>query len=192
MDFSTRFSTCAMAAFLGFGAPAPAATVVPEQSAATLRDGAHDFDFNSGTWHTRIRRILDPFSGGTRTMDLNGTVTVQGVWGGRAWLEQIEADGPKGHWEGLTLFLYNPTSHQWSQSYINSKIAALESPLVGAFKDGRGELFSQDNFEGRSVLARGVWSDITTDAHRFEISFSNDGGQTWHAVFIANLTKVLQ
>jgi hypothetical protein len=84
------------------------------QSGGTARDGRHDFDFNVGVWHTHIRGILDPFSGSGEFIALDGTVTVRKVWGGRAQLEEIEADGPKGHWEALTLFLYNPQSHQWS------------------------------------------------------------------------------
>jgi hypothetical protein len=83
----------------------------------SVRDGQHDFDFNIGVWHTHIRRVLDPFSGSSKSIGLNGTVTVRKVWDGRAQLEEIEADGPNGHWEGLTLFLYNPQSHQWSQSF---------------------------------------------------------------------------
>jgi hypothetical protein len=39
---------------------------------------------------------------------LDGTVVVRKVWDGRGELEEIEADGPTGHWEGLNLFLYNP------------------------------------------------------------------------------------
>jgi hypothetical protein len=108
----------------------------------TARDGKNDFDFDLGVWHTHIRRVLDPFSDSANAIELNGTVTVRKIWDGRAQLEEIEADGPKGHWEGMTLFLYNPQSRQWSMNFINSKIATLNAPLTGAFKDGRGELFS--------------------------------------------------
>ena len=83
---------------------------------AQARDGSHDFDFNTGVWHTHIRRVLDPFSASSDAVELEGTVAIRPVWGGRAKLEEIEADGPKGHWEGLSLFLYNPQSHQWSQN----------------------------------------------------------------------------
>jgi hypothetical protein len=159
------------------------------EPANTARDGQHDFDFNIGVWHTHIRRVLDPLSGSPESIEINGTVTVRKVWDGRAQLEEIEADGPKGHWEALTLFLYSPKSHQWSQSFINSKIAMLTSPLVGAFKDGRGELFAQDTFHDKTILVRGVWSDIEPDSHRFEESYSNDGGKTWAAAFIADLTR---
>src|ERR1700732_4431958 len=98
---------------------------------AKARDGAHDFDFGTGVWHTHIRRVLDPFSATSDVIELNGTVTTRPIWGGRARLEEIEADGPKGHWEGLSLFLYNPQSHQWSQSFLNSKTAVLSGGLVG-------------------------------------------------------------
>jgi hypothetical protein len=157
-----------------------------------VRDGQHDFDFNIGAWKTHIRRILDPLSGSAKSIELNGTVTVRKVWDGRAQLEEIEADGPNGHWEGLTLFLYNPKAHQWSQSFIDSKMGVLTTPLIGEFKDGRGELFSQDTSNDRSILVRAVWSEITPDSHHFEESYSDDGGKTWAPAFIADLTRTKQ
>lgn len=80
----------------------------PPAPAPAVRDGQHDFDFNLGVWHTHITRTVDPLAGSSESVELNGTVTVRKVWDGKAELEEIEADGPKGHWEGLTLFLYNP------------------------------------------------------------------------------------
>ena len=139
------------------------------QPPQAVRDGQHDFDFNFGTWKTHIRRVLDPFSASSKSIELDGTVTVRRVWDGRAQLEEIETDGPNGHWEGLTLFLYNPTAHQWSQSFVNSQHGVLAQPLIGSFKNGRGELLSSDTFNDRSILVRGVWSDITPDSHHYEI-----------------------
>jgi len=164
-------------------------TAADSALAGALRDGQHDFDFNIGVWKTHIRRILNPLSGSVKSIELNGTVTVRKVWDGRAQLEEIEAEGLNGHWEGLTLFLYNPQAHQWSQTFVDSKIGVLNPPAIGAFKDGRGELFSQDTVDGRSILIRAVWSDITPDSHRFEESFSDDGGKTWAPAFIAALTR---
>lgn len=155
----------------------------------TARDGQHDFDFNIGSWHTHIKRILKPFSDSTESYEMDGTVIVRKVWDGRAQIEEIEADGPKGHWEGLTLFLYNPDSHQWSQLFANSKQGVLTTPLIGSFSNGRGELYSQDTMDEKSILVRGVWSDISPDAHHYEESYSDDGGKTWKAAFIGSLTR---
>src|SRR5271170_5051123 len=121
MMFPKCIGHCILAGVLGFLPPALPAGAAAESPAIASRDGQHDFDFNIGVWKTHIRRVLDPLSGSAKSMELNGTVTVRKVWDGRAQLEEIEADGPNGHWEGLTLFLYNPAAHQWSQSFVNSK-----------------------------------------------------------------------
>jgi hypothetical protein len=157
---------------------------------AWAADGQQDFDFNIGTWKTHITRIPDPFSASNKSIELNGTVTVRKLWAGRAQLEEIEADGPNGHWEGMTLFLYNPQAQQWSQSFADSRSGILNPPLIGAFQNGRGELFASDTFKDRTILVRAVWSDIKPDSHRFEESYSDDGGKTWAPAFIATLTRL--
>ena len=59
----------------------------------------------------------------------------------------------------------------------------LAQPLIGEFKDGRGELIVRDTLAGRAILVRGVWSDISADAHQYEESYSADGGKTWAQAF---------
>jgi hypothetical protein len=120
---------------------------------------------------------------------MNGTVQVRKVLNGRAQLEQIEANGSGGHLEGLTLFLYHPDAHQWAQYFADSEVGVVNQPQIGEFKNGRGEFFDQESFNGRTVLVRFVWSDITPDSHKVEQLFSDDGGKTWEANFVAVLTR---
>jgi hypothetical protein len=159
------------------------------QQTTTRRDGQHDFDFNLGTWKTEISRLQHPLTGSTTWVRLHGTVVIQKVWDGRAQFEEIEANGPSGRFEGLTLFLYNPQSHQWSLNFSNSNEGRMSTPSVGEFKNGRGEFFDQETFNGRTMLVRMIWSDITPDSHRVEQSFSDDGGKTWEPNFTAVLTR---
>lgn len=168
----------------------PAAPGAAPPGDSAQRDGQHDFDFTVGSWKTHITRLQKPLSGSTTWVKMEGTKTERRIWNGRAHLEEIEADGPTGHMQGLTLFLYNPQAHQWSQTFASSKDGALGSPLIGAFKNGRGEFFGQDSFNNRTILVRAVWSDITPDSHKFEQAFSDDGGKTWETNFIAQLTRV--
>jgi hypothetical protein len=159
------------------------------QKKTAQRDGRHDFDFNFGKWRTHIQTLQHPLSGSNTWVKLEGTVVDRKVWNGRANLEEIEADGPSGHFEGTTLFLYNPQSHQWSQTFANSETGSLEIPAIGEFKNGRGEFHSQEVYHGRTVLVRGIWSEIKSDTHRFEQAYSDDGGKTWETNFIANLER---
>jgi hypothetical protein len=198
MKFPGRFGICVVAgalSWISLALPASAAGEAAQPAiagAAAARDGQRDFDFNFGVWKTHIKRVLDPLSGSDHSIELNGTVTVRKIWDGRAQLEEIEADGPNGHWVGLTLFLYDPSAHQWSQTFVDSKSGVLTPGLIGSFKNGRGELYAQDTVAGRSILIRGVWSEIKPDSHHFEESYSDDGGKTWAPAFIASLTREKQ
>jgi hypothetical protein len=159
------------------------------QSASAVRDGQHDFDFNIGVWKTHIKRLQHPLTGSKEWIDVSGTVTVAKVWNGRANLEEIEADGTTGHLEGLTLRLYNSESRQWYLYWANSRGGTLGIPNVGEFRNGRGEFYSQDQFNGKTILIRQIYSDITPSSYRFEQSFSNDGGKTWEPNWVASLTR---
>jgi hypothetical protein len=174
--------------------PEPAVTRCCPKTASqpldTTRDGSHDFDFTVGTWHTHIKRLLHPLSGSNTWVEMNGTVVTRKVWNGKAQLEEIEADGPNGHFEGMNLVLYNPVAHQWALYWASSEDGTIGVPTIGSFKNGRGEMYDQETYNGKTILVRGVWSDITPTTHHFEQSFSEDGGKTWEPNFIAEKTFI--
>jgi hypothetical protein len=177
--------------FDGFAQTTPTAPKTTSPQAIKDRDGQRDFDFNIGTWKTQIKRLDHPLTGSDKWIEWNGTVVVSKVWDGRANLEELKIDGPSGgHIEGLTLRLYNPQSREWSLNWANSSDGVLDKPLVGEFKDGRGVFINQGQFSGRTILVRHTYSNITQDSHHFEQAFSVDGGATWEANWIANLTRV--
>lgn len=159
-------------------------------AASEQRDGQHDFDFELGTWKIHLKRLMHPLTGSTTWVEFDGTTATQKVWNGRAQLEQFETDGSAGHIEGLTLRLYNPQSHQWSLYWSNSKDGVLGQPTIGEFKDGRGEFFDQETFNGRAILVRYVWSGITENSAHFEQSFSPDGGKTWEVNWITDQVRI--
>jgi hypothetical protein len=166
--------------------PAPASAPAP----AGLRDGAHDFDFEIGTWKTHLRRRLHPLSGSNAWAEYDGTTVVRKVWNGRANLVELVADGEAGHLELLSLRLYDPAARQWSLHTASAGGGTLGLPTIGAFKAGRGEFYDQEQFNGRAILVRFVISDITPRSVHFEQAFSEDGGRTWEVNWIATDTRV--
>ena len=190
---STRRLACVSLIVSGSLGLSPANSVTANHIAPAetgIRDGQHDFDFEIGTWRTHLRRLVHPLSGSTQWVEFNGTSVVSKIWDGRANLVELEVDGPGGHIEGLSLRLYDPNSHQWSLNFANSKGGGLGQPTIGEFKNGRGEFYDQEMFNGRMILVRNIWSDITPDSCRFEQSFSDDGGKTWEVNWIAVDTRL--
>src|SRR4029077_6920440 len=124
-----------------------------------------------------LSRLQHPLSGSTIWVEYEGTTVVRKVWNGRVNLAELETDGRAGHLEILSLRLYDPQAHQWSLNTANRGVGTVSLPRIGEFRNGLGELFDTEAFNGRSILVRNVWSDITADSCRFEQSFSDDGAK---------------
>ena len=163
------------------------------QKAGAERDGPHGFDFEIGAWNIHLNRLQNRLAGSHTWVKFDGTSVTRKVWNGRANLEEFETDDPIGHThiEGLTLRLYNPQSRQWSIYWANGNDGILGfPPMTGEFKNGIGEFYDQELFQGRMIFVRFIWSETTTEKPHFEQSFSNDGGKTWEVNWMTDQTRV--
>lgn len=89
----------------------------------------------------------------------------------------------------MSLRLYNPQSHQWNMNFATSGVGTLSVPMVGEFRDGRGEFYDQEPFNGRTILVRFIFSSVSPDSGRSEQAFSEDGGKTWETNWINTYTR---
>ena len=194
MDTSTKLplqvarASWALAATV-FLLSAPCVTVAQE---AAQHDGQRDFDFLVGSWKIHLKRLVQANNGPKEWVELDGTVVCRQVFDGRAEVEEfnVESGDKKMHIEGLATRFYNPNSHQWSIWWANAKDGAMyPPPVVGEFKNGRGEFYDQEVVDGRVVFTRYVWTATTTKSPHFEQSISADGGKSWELTWVTDQTK---
>src|SRR4029453_18259902 len=127
----------------------------PGPAPASAHDGQHDFDFIIGTGNSRVRRLQNPLTGSTSWIEGDATVSVRKIWNGQGHLEEIEHTTPAGHLVGVTLRLYDPQSRQWRLYWANASQGMLTfPPAIGQFRDGRGEFYDQETFNGKNIPAR--------------------------------------
>jgi hypothetical protein len=198
MMYQRRVRTIlAMAATLAFAqptlAPAQTAATAPKTEAgATTRDGQHDFDWMHGNWKATLKRLDKPLTGSTKWNEYAGTQHTIRLYDGRANVDEFVTEDPvtKSKVEGLTIRTYNPETHQWSIYWANMKSGAVAMPpTVGHFENGRGEFYDREDFNGRPIVVRYVWSDVTPTSAHFEQSFSVDDGKTWEVNWISDITR---
>jgi hypothetical protein len=173
------------------GAPLAARAQPADPPAATaVRDGSHDFDFEFGDWTMQLKRLVKPLSGSKDWVEYQGSSVVHRIWGGAANVGEIDISGPAGRIQGMSVRVYNPASGQWGLSFASARGGQLGQPMVGGFKDGRGEFYNQETFNDREIFVRFIFSDITKSTFRLEQAFSDDGGKTWEANWLATFRKV--
>lgn len=174
---------------------APTSSLVQSPNAAQnarapapiARDGAHDFDWEIGTWTTKVKVRRNPLSGTAADWaKYEGTSVVKPLLDGRANFVELSVAGPRGKIEGGSLRLYNPKAQQWSLNYASAGGGILTAPVFGSFNGrGRGMFYGQDVLDGRTILVRFIITQTSPKEAYFEQAYSADGGQSWEDNWIA-------
>ncbi|WP_042425844.1 hypothetical protein [Streptacidiphilus anmyonensis] len=144
-------------------------------------DNSTGFAFFTGTYDVVNRQrkdFLDPTEGEEHWQEFPGVLHASAHFDGRASFDEIEF--PTRGSKGLTLRLYDPAADAWSLYWASSRTGTLFPPVVGAFQpDGTGVFYGDDEYEGRKVKVRYIWSQITETGAHWEQAFSVDGGESW-------------
>lgn len=160
-------------------------------AAVAVPDGQRDFDWEIGTWTTRVRVLRNPLSGeAPEWAEYVGTSVVRPLLGGRANFVELAVAGQAGRIEGGSLRLYNPQARQWGIHYASLANGTLTAPVYGGFDEqGRGAFYGSDTLDGRAILVRFQITRVSPNEARFEQAFSADGGTTWEVNWIAVDTR---
>lgn len=160
-------------------------------AAVAVPDGQRDFDWEIGTWTTRVRVLRNPLSGeAPEWAEYVGTSVVRPLLGGRANFVELAVAGQAGRIEGGSLRLYNPQARQWGIHYASLANGTLTAPVYGGFDEqGRGAFYGSDTLDGRAILVRFLITRASPNEARFEQAFSADGGTTWELNWIAVDTR---
>jgi hypothetical protein len=186
MNIPMKVAAAAGLLFVAAALPLRSAHAAPQR-----HDGSHDFDWEVGVWNTHLRVLRQGADGTTAWVTYQGTSKVIPLWNCRGNMVELEVTGPDGRdFQAINLRLYDPASRQWSLNFANVATGVMGVPTIGEFHDGVGTFYDQEPIDGREVLVRNVWSNVTANSARFVQAISDDGGKTWQTNWIADDTRV--
>jgi hypothetical protein len=164
-------------AVLGAGTPARA------QAPVSARPG--EFDFLSGEWRIRHRRLKGPGDWD----EFEGEATCWSILGGVASVEELRI--PARDFSGMGLRTLDAANGVWLDFWMNAKTGVPGSAgTPGRFVDGVGNFDADETADGAPVKYRGAWDEIAPTSCRWRQGASRDGGQTWDWNWIMQWTRV--
>jgi hypothetical protein len=159
-------------------------------STASSESSAHDFDFWTGTWHGRNRRLRERLAGCDEWDEFDGTCIARPLLDGLGNMDEFSTDY-NGGLVGVSLRFFDPATRLWAIYWSDKQRSGLlEQPVVGSFSDGIGAFECDDTFDGRPIIVRYTWSGVTATTARWEQSFSADGGETWETNWTVDHSRV--
>ena len=152
-------------------------------------DGRNDFDFLIGTWKVHHRRLKERLKRSSEWEEFEGDTVDRKILNGLGNMDENIIYRETGLIHAVTLRLFDPQAQEWSLYWATGISGILEVPMIGGFKHGLGEFYSQEVFEGRHIFSRFIWSEITTTSCKWEQAFSADGGQTWETNWVMDFER---
>jgi hypothetical protein len=148
----------------------------------------NDFDFFVGTWTSRQRRLRGILKGSIDWYEFEGFTRCWSVLGGAGNVDEVTF--PSEGFAGVTLRLHDAARDEWSLYWASSRTGLAMPPVVGRFDaDGVGVFTSEEDYEGRPIIVRYRWFDITPTSCRWEQAFSVDQGENWEANWVAEFVR---
>ena len=136
---------------------------------------AQQFDFWVGEWDLvwgdgdRGRNVIE------KTLD------------GCVILENFDGT-PASPLRGMSVSTYNPRLGRWQQTWVDNQGGYLD--FTGGYEDARMVLQrTATAADGRHVLQRMVWYDITGDSLQWHWESSRDDGATWDVLWSIRYTR---
>lgn len=168
----------------GIAVAAPGLNTASAAAVAPVANGKPgDFGFLSGNWKIRNRRLK-----GKEWDEFDGESTVVGILGGIASVEELRI--PARNFSGMGLRLLDVERKLWADYWVNSKSGVLTPPPAwGSFVNGVGRWDSDDTDEGKPIIVRGVWDQITPKSCRWFQAVSRDDGKTWEENWIMHWSR---
>ena len=155
----------------------------------TENDGRNDFDFLVGTWKVYHRMLTQRLKGSTEWIEFEGETVDRKILNGLGNMDENIIHMKNGPVHAISLRLFNPASKEWSIHWSTDRMGVLDIPMIGSFKDGLGEFYSQETHDGMHVYSRFIWSKITADSCQWEQALSDDGGKTWETNWIMEFKR---
>ena len=150
---------------------------VPGHAQPCSTEEARQLDFWLGEWDLT-------WQGGSGTNDITrrfGDCVIE---------ENFAGNMPTGLFKGHSVSVYNAQLGQWQQTWVDNQGGYLT--FTGGV-DGGGVMRlhgpEREQPDGKTVVTRMSWVDVTDDAFDWHWERSFDGGETWEMVWLIHYTR---
>ena len=151
----------------------------------------NDFDFFEGDWRVAHRRLKRRLAGSDDWEIFGGHCRVWKTLGGFGNVDDNYLELPGGAYHAMTFRAFDARTRTWAIWWLDGRTPhQLDTPIIGAFENGVGVFYAADQFEGRPIRVRFLWSFIAPGAPQWAQAFSPDGGSNWETNWIMHFTRM--
>jgi hypothetical protein len=135
---------------------------------------ASQLDFWIGEWNATWQDTV------------HGSNKITKILGGCVILEQFDGN-PGMELKGMSVSTWNPRKKQWQQTWVDNSGGYLD--FVGGMDGDRMILSREFTYEGKTIMQRMIFENITDDSFDWIWQRSTDKGENWETLWKIDYTR---
>jgi len=146
---------------------------------ASATSSKHDFDYLTGNWKLKNRKLKSRLTGSTEWLSFESKVEMHQILDGVGNIDRYTDSASGKPYEGVALRLFNNKTRLWSIYWADGDSGSLDPPVVGSFTNKIGHFFARDTYKGQPIIVVFRWDARNPLRPIWSQAFSTDEGKTW-------------
>ena len=151
----------------------------------------HNFDFLVGEWTVVNRRLEERLSNCDDWIEFPAHMETKEILNGLGTMDEMKSSYFGDEFIGVSIRMFDPTAGEWTIYWADtaSPERKLTEQVVGTFKDGVGEFFGTEIFDGRKVRLRFIWKKESVDTAHWEQAYYDEAAGEWETNWTMLFTR---
>ena len=150
-----------------------------------------NFDFLTGKWAVVNKRLKERLNNCSEWIESPAQMETKKILNGLGSMDELKSSFFEDEFVGLSIRLLNPKSNEWTIYWADTANPELllKEQVTGKFKDGIGQFYGVETYNGKKVKLRFIWKKENLNSAQWEQAYYDEINNEWETNWIMIFTK---
>ncbi|MFZ1807988.1 MAG: hypothetical protein WAU36_12225 [Cyclobacteriaceae bacterium] len=150
-----------------------------------------NFDFLIGNWNVLNKRLSERLKGSDEWIEFSAEMETKPFLNGLGLMDEMKSSHFGDNFIGFSIRMVNPKTNIWTIYWADTSTPEnyLREQVVGEFKNGTGEFYGKEHYQGNEYKLRFTWKKQSINTAQWEQAYFDELKNEWETNWIMEFTK---
>ena len=151
-----------------------------------------NFDFLIGKWSVLNKRLKERLRNSNDWEEFDAEMETKPILNGLGLMDEMKSSHFGDEFIGLSIRMLNPKTNEWKIYWADTENPELllKEQVVGKFKNGIGEFYGEEMYQGKKMKLRFVWKKESINTAQWEQAYYDEVNNQWETNWIMIFTAI--
>jgi len=150
-----------------------------------------NFDFLIGKWTVLNKRLKERLKNSTEWIEFTAEMETKPILNGLGLMDEMKSSHFGDEFIGLSIRMIDPKTNIWTIYWADTASPEnyLKEQVVGEFKNGIGEFYGKEYYQGKEYKLRFTWEMKSETIAQWEQAYFDELNNEWETNWIMEFTR---